>query len=61
MPMMRSSTCVLMVLLALSALLGCRERPLTPAEIQDQHRFVTGCRPQDAPDYGSFIAYCDRF
>ncbi len=59
--MTRASTYVLMMLLGLSALLGCQERPLTPSELQDQRRFVTGCRPQDAPDYATFIAYCDRF
>lgn len=49
--------CVL-VLLALPALIGCQQRPLTPQEIQDQHRFEVGCRPQDAEGYEQEMPYC---
>jgi hypothetical protein len=60
--MMRAATLCALILLCLPALLGCQERPLTPAEIQDQHRFMTGCRPEDAArDYTEYMAYCDRF
>jgi hypothetical protein len=52
----------LLVTLGLLALLGCQQRPLTPQEIQDQHRFMTGCRAEDAArDPTDFEAYCDRF
>ena len=50
-----------LILLTLPALVGCQERPLTPQEIQDQHRFMTTCRPADfARDYTEFLAYCDH-
>jgi hypothetical protein len=54
--MTRASSCVL--LLALPALLGCQERPLTPQEIQDQRRFEVGCRFQDAQGYEQALPYC---
>jgi hypothetical protein len=61
--MTRASFCMPLLLLALfPALFGCQERTLTPAEIQDQHRFMTGCQPADAArDYTEFLVYCDRF
>jgi hypothetical protein len=37
---------------------GCQERPLTPAEIQDQHRFQVGCRAEDAQGYERAMPYC---
>jgi hypothetical protein len=46
------------MLLALPALAGCQERPLTPAEIQDQHRFEVGCRAEDAQGYERAMPYC---
>jgi len=49
--------CVLMFS-ALPVLLGCQERPLTPQEIQDQHRFEVGCRAQDAQGYERAMPYC---
>jgi hypothetical protein len=53
--------CLPLMLLALAALFGCQERPLTSQEIQDQHRFMTGCRPVDAArDSMDFEAYCDH-
>jgi len=59
--MKRVSLRVALMFLSLAFLVGCQERPLTPAEIQDQHRFMTGCRPEDAArDYTDFIAYCDH-
>jgi hypothetical protein len=42
----------------LSTLLGCENRPLTPAEVQDQHRFEVGCRYQDAQGYEMNMPYC---
>jgi len=48
----------LLMLLTLPALIGCQERPLTPQEIQDQHRFEVGCRPQDAEGYEQAMPYC---
>jgi hypothetical protein len=39
-------------------LLGCQERPLTPTEIQEQHRFEVGCRPEDAQGYERAMPYC---
>ncbi len=57
--MTRANFCVTLMLLALAtALLGCQERPLTPAEIQDQHRFQVGCRPEDAQGYERNMPYC---
>ena len=54
------ATCL--VILALFGLLGCQQRPPTPQEIQDQQRFMTGCRPADAArDPTGYEAYCDRF
>jgi hypothetical protein len=49
-------------MLSFLVLLGCQQRPLTPAETQDQQRFMTGCRSADAArDPTAFTAYCDRF
>lgn len=45
--------CVVLLILA-----GCQERPLTPAEIQDQHRFEVGCRAEDAQGYERAMPYC---
>ncbi len=55
--MARASLCVLM-LLALPALVGCQERPLTPAEIRDRQRFEVGCRSEDAQGYERAMPYC---
>jgi len=53
-------TVLLTILLV--ALLGCQQRPPTPAEIQDRQRFMTDCRATDAArDPTEFEAYCDRF
>jgi hypothetical protein len=43
---------------ALLVLLGCQERPLTLAEIQEQHRFEVGCRAEDAQGYERAMPYC---
>ncbi len=48
----------LLTLLGLSALTSCQQRPLTPAEIEDQHRFEMGCRPEDAQGYERNMPYC---
>jgi len=59
---MTSARISLLVMLGLLALLGCQQRPLTPQDIQDQQRFMTGCRHSDAArDPTDFEAYCDRF
>jgi hypothetical protein len=52
-----ASICALMFA-AVHVLLRCQERPLTPAEIQDQHRFEVGCRPEDAQGYERAMPYC---
>ena len=41
-------------------LLGCQEPPLTPAEIQEQHRFEVGCRAEDAQGYERAMPYCSH-
>ncbi len=43
---------------ALVVLCGCQERPLTPDEIRDQHRFEMGCRAEDAQGYERAMPYC---
>ncbi len=44
------------------AMLGCQQRQPTAQEIQDQQRFMMGCRPADAArDPTGYEAYCDRF
>jgi hypothetical protein len=58
---MRPTILCALMMLGLPTLPGCQQRPLTQTEIQDQRRYVTNCRAQDAPDYSTFIAYCDRF
>ena len=51
-----------LALLLIITLLGCEQRPPTPREIQDQQRFMMGCRPADAArDPTDYEAYCDRF
>ena len=42
----------------LTALSACQDRPLTPQEVSDQHRFETGCRFQDAQGYEGNMPYC---
>ncbi|MGE5202508.1 MAG: hypothetical protein ACM3O6_10635 [Acidobacteriota bacterium] len=42
----------------LAMLVGCDNRPLTPEEVEAQHRFETGCRPQDAQGYEMNMPYC---
>ncbi len=52
----------MLAMLGMLALLGCQQRAPTPQEIQDQQRFMMGCRPADAArDPTAFTAYCDRF
>ena len=52
---------VALTFLVLALLAACQERPLTSQEIQDQHRFATGCRPSDyARDSTEFMSYCDH-
>jgi hypothetical protein len=48
---------VMMVLLALPAACDAG-RPLSPEEQALQHRFETGCRPQDAIGYEQATPYC---
>ena len=57
--MNRTTLYVLLVLSAVT-LIACQEHPLTPAEIQDQHRFQTGCRPEDYQGYERNAPYCDH-
>ena len=53
----RAGLCVLGVVGVL-LLASCQERPLTPAEIQDQHRFQVGCRGEDAQGLERAMPYC---
>ncbi len=48
---------VMAALLALTA--ACENRPPpSPAELQLQHRFEVGCRPQDSIGYEEVSPYC---
>jgi len=53
---------LMLAILGFLALAGCQQRAPTPAEAQEQQRFMMGCRPADAArDATAFEAYCDRF
>jgi hypothetical protein len=53
---------LVLAILGLLALASCQQRAATPAETQEQQRFMMGCRPADAArDPAAFEAYCDRF
>lgn len=55
---MRNLVRVALSLSLLATLLACDPRPLTPEEVQAQHRYETGCRPQDAQGYERNTPYC---
>ena len=42
----------------LTMLVACNPRPLTPEEVEAQHRFETGCRAVDAQGYEMNMPYC---
>jgi hypothetical protein len=42
----------------LAMLIACNPRPLTPEEVEAQHRFETGCRGVDAQGYEMNMPYC---
>lgn len=48
----------MLMILGLLAVSGCQQRPLTPQEVQDQHRFEVGCRGSDAQGYEENTPYC---
>jgi len=47
-----------LLLLSLTPLTACTEVPPTPEMIADQHRFETGCRPEDAQGLERNMPYC---